>query len=170
MGTKARMTARKRTLRQQHSAKVAALLAEAQSAPDYAEALAVKRDDEVAVITRAALPAQKARLTAAGYRCAHGGTDGAGMWDHPRRRVRVLHSVAREPDGNAWAHVSVSLESGHLPAWEQVRDAQWLLYPDRPGMIVIAPASEHVNIAEVAHVWTCLTARPVPDFRIMGQV
>jgi hypothetical protein len=170
VGAQARLKARRRTLRQQDSAKLAAMLAEAMTAPEYEEACAAKRDGEVAALASSALPAQRARLAAAGYRCQREGSDGAGMWDRPRRRVRVLHSVAREADGNAWGHVSVSLQSGSLPSWEQVRDAQWLLYPDEPGVIVVAPEGEHFSIAEVAHAWTCLTARPVPDFRIMGQV
>ena len=60
--------------------------------------------------------------------------------------------------------MSVSRRDGFLPTWEQVRDAQWLLYPAEYGVVVVAPQSRHVNLREVAHVWTCLTGKTVPDF------
>lgn len=90
--------------------------------------------------------------------------DGLGMWDHPGRGLRTIHSIA-EHGGDVWVHVSFSRRDGKMPTWEE---AQWgfrqVMGPDALGLIVIAPESEHVNKAEVSHVWHCLTRRPTPDF------
>ena len=97
--------------------------------------------------------------------------DGLGCWDRTRSiQTRLVHSLHRYPDGNVRAHLSVSHRLGTLPAWEQVRDVQWLVYPDKAGLIVVAPPDEHYSIGEVAHVWTCLTGSPLPDFRIAGAI
>lgn len=86
--------------------------------------------------------------------------------DHRRTGLRVIHSIAREDDGELWAHVSVSRRDRKLPSWEVLRDVFRLLYPERVGLIVIPPAVEHYTdpAVEVHHVWCCLTRRPVPDF------
>jgi hypothetical protein len=114
---------------------------------------------------------QALRLTHAGWRCrTPGNEDGAGMWDHSRRRLRIIHSIAREPDGQVWAHMSISHESDALPGWYEVRDAHRLLYPNNTGHVLIVPEAEHVNEANVMHVWTCLTKTVLPDFRKMGSI
>ncbi len=117
---------------------------------------------------------QERRLTAAGWHLnADGGecVDGLGCWDRTRTpQTRLVHSLHRYGDGHVWAHLSVSQRSGLLPSWEQVRDVQWLLYPGDVGLIVVAPQDEHYSIGEVAHVWTCLTGSPLPDFRIAGAI
>ena len=80
---------------------------------------------------------------------------------------RVLVQVnGRELDGEIWAHVSMSRRDGHMPAWRQMRDTWWeCMGENTQGLIVVAPKSEHVDIAEVAHVWGCLTKpHPIPDF------
>lgn len=119
-------------------------------------------DDEtrgfVALARRDVLP----RLHAAGWQMRADGEDGIGMLD--RGSLRVIHSIGRELDGQVWAHVSLSRRDKSMPDWAQVRDAWWLFYPDTVGVIVVAPRTEHVNKAEVAHVWGCLNARPLPDF------
>ena len=56
-----------------------------------------------------------------------------------------------------------------MPTWEHTRDAWRLLYPDIAGVVVVPPKSKHVNIAEVAHVWGCLTKLTVPDFTQGGD-
>jgi hypothetical protein len=105
------------------------------------------------------------RLTASGWSCRMEGFDGLGCWDHRHRGRRLIHSIAVHPDdGCTWAHVSLSLRSGQLPSWEQTRDAWRLIYPTLTGIIIVPPESEHVDIAEVMHVWANLD-RPelVPD-------
>jgi hypothetical protein len=92
------------------------------------------------------------------------------VWGHPNG-LRIIHSVGRYPDGQIWAHVSVSHRSGALPTWYVLRDAQWMLYPDRLGVVVVAATGDHYSVAEVLHSWTCLTRDDVlPDFRHMGAI
>jgi hypothetical protein len=93
------------------------------------------------------------------------GADGLGAWRHGPRQLHLIHSVAYEQDGELWEHVSVSRADGTMPTWVQVRDVfHDVCGDDALGVIVVPPKSEHVNIAEVAHVWRCLTKRPLPDF------
>lgn len=102
------------------------------------------------------------RLQLAGWQMRAEGEDGIGLAD--RGSLRFIHSIARELDGKVWAHVSLSRRDRSMPEWSQVRDVWWAFYPDVAGVIVVAPQTEHVNKAEVAHVWGCLTERAVPDF------
>lgn len=120
---------------------------------------------------RADLPGQQRRLRRAGFRTAFEGTDGAGGWMHPRTRLKLLHSVNRETDGHLWGHLSLSYyQSDALAGWEEMRDANRLLYPELTGVQVIVPSAEHVNIGEVLHVWTCLSASLIPDFGRFGTI
>lgn len=94
----------------------------------------------------------------------HGG-DGLGLWDQPKRSLRLIHSIAREKDGEIWAHVSLSRRDRQLPTWEQIVAVKQLLYPELVALQVLAPASEWYSHSEVHHIWVCLTRRPTPDFR-----
>jgi hypothetical protein len=131
-------------------------------------------DAEAVALVARDRPAQELRLTAAGWHLNQDRgacVDGLGCWGRVRPvRMRLAHSLHRYGDGHVWAHLSVSHRAGLLPSWEQVRDVQWLLYPGRAGLIVVAPPGEHYSIGEVAHVWTCLTGEPVPDFRVAGAI
>ena len=117
---------------------------------------------------------QESRLAGAGWRLNAGEgvcADGLGCWDRTRTpQARLVHSLHRYGDGHVWAHLSVSHRSGALPSWDQVRDVQWLMYPAAAGLVVVAPQDEHYSIGEVAHVWTCLTGSPLPDFRVAGAI
>ena len=139
-----------------------------------ANAEAFLADAEAVVLVARDRPGQECRLAAAGWHLnADRGecVDGLGCWDRIRRpEMRLVHSLHRYDDGHVWAHLSVSQRSGLLPSWEQLRDVQWLLYPGEAGLIVVAPQDEHYSIGEVAHVWTCLTGSPLPDFRIAGAI
>ena len=108
-------------------------------------------------------------LEAAGWTCATLALDGLGAWDHAKRRLRFIHSVALELDGDVWAHLSVSRFDKTMPSWANLRDTWRLIYPHEVGVVVIPPADEHVNLAEVAHAWGCLTRRPLPDFTRGGK-
>jgi len=80
-------------------------------------------------------------------------------------RLKRYRWVAVEQDHQVWEHLSLSRDDGAMPSWEQVRDVfREVCGPDALGIIVVPPKSEHVDIAEVAHVWRCLTRRPIPDF------
>ncbi|HEY2201939.1 MAG TPA: hypothetical protein VGH56_08620 [Solirubrobacteraceae bacterium] len=100
------------------------------------------------------------------------GVDGLGSWIHRPRKLGMIHSVAYEMDGELWEHVSLSREDGKMPTWEQTRDVfHEVCGPNALGIIVVPPKEEHVNIAEVAHIWHCLTRRPLPDFtRGLGTI
>src|SRR5579872_244389 len=171
MGTKSKLKASRRAIRREDSDRLRALDVEARSRPELAALLAERETDaELTDVTESMRPAQEARLQAAGFRCRIPGADRAGMWDSHRLRLRIIHGTARESDGRIWGHVSVSSADGTLPGWYYVRDAQRLLYPDHAGIVVIAPEASHVNLAEVAHVWTCLTADLLPDFGRFGTI
>jgi hypothetical protein len=108
---------------------------------------------------------EEAQLTRHGWTRVHRGADGAGQWLDLYRQLALMHSVAWEEDGELWEHISVSRADRVMPTWEQTRDVfREIAGPDALGIIVIPPKAEHVNLAEVAHVWRCLTARPLPDF------
>jgi hypothetical protein len=117
-----------------------------------------------------AFRAAEARLIRNRWRRVHHGADGLGAWYHGARGLGLIHSVALEQDGQFWEHVSVSRSDDTMPTWVQVRDAfRDVSGDDALGIVVIPPKSEHVDIAEVAHVWRCLTSRPVPDFARGGR-
>lgn len=116
----------------------------------------------------------------AGWVCRALGNDGLGLWDSPRRGLRLIHSVAREADGEVWAHVSVSRRDRQLPTWDQLLVVKDLvLGPQALALMVMPPEDEYVHgpgptgeamaqQAEVHHLWHCLTRRPTPDFRRGG--
>jgi hypothetical protein len=111
------------------------------------------------------LRAVEARLKRHRWTCVQRGADGLGAWRHGARGLALIHSVATELDGELWEHVSLSRADGTMPTWEQTRDVfREVCGPDALGIIVIPPKAEHVDIDEVAHVWRCLTRRPLPDF------
>lgn len=116
--------------------------------------------------------ATEARLLRHRWKCHTPGADGLGRWVHRARGLGMIHSVAIEQDGELWEHLSLSRSDGKLPGWEQVRDVfHEVCGPNALGVIVVPPMEEHVDIAEVAHVWHCLTKRPLPDFtRGMGSI
>lgn len=170
MGNRARIRSAARARMKQHHKDV--VEAHRRLVAEGVEEVITERaaNPEVLAQVAADLPAQRDRLARAGWLLTRPAGDGAGCWDHPRRALRVIHSVSLEADGGMWAHVSVSHPDNRLPGWAEVRDAQWLLYPDRPGVVVVAAQTSHVNISEVAHVWTCLTRDSVPDFSWHGSI
>lgn len=171
MGNQARLKATRRALRREESTRLQALYEEYTQRPELQAHLAAQAaDNELQDLVASMLPDQAARLHAAGFRRRMDGNDGAGMWDSHRLRLRIVHAAAREPDGHIWGHVSVSSADSTLPSWYHVRNAQWLLYPDHAGIIVVAQQANHVNLSEVAHVWTCLTGDVIPDFARFGTI
>ncbi len=109
------------------------------------------------------------RLLTRGWILRYEGLDGAGCLDYPKRGYRLIHSVALEQDGHVWSHYSMSRRDRVMPTWEQVRDLfHDAAGDDALGIVVIPPIGEHYSIAEVAHVFACLTRRPIPDFKQGG--
>lgn len=124
----------------------------------------------MSVILMPSLRIAAARLRRYRWQCVTPGADGLGAWVHGARGLGLIHSVARENDGELWEHISVSRRDDTLPSWEQLRDTFREVAGDEAlGIIVVPPKSEHVDIAEVAHVWHCLTRRPLPDFTRGGR-
>jgi hypothetical protein len=122
-----------------------------------------------AFLTQASRPAG-ARMRRHRWRQVTPGRDGLGAWQHGARGLGLIHSIALEQDGQLWEHVSVSRADGELPTWAQLRDSfREVAGDDALGIVVIPPKSEHVDIAEVGHVWHCLTRRPLPDFTRGGR-
>jgi hypothetical protein len=134
------------------------------------QAQAARRDDATAEYVERVLQKAIPRLRAHGWRCRQEAGDGLGCWDNRTGHVRLIQSVGREADGHVWSHVSVSHpDTNWVPSWGVTRDAFRLVHPHRTGVIVVPPEEEHVNIAEVMHVWTRLTGSPLlPDFRGPG--
>lgn len=99
------------------------------------------------------------------WRIVTPGMDGLGVWIHKPRGLAFIHSIAEELDGELWEHISVSREDGEMPDWYDTSSVFREVAGDQAiGVIVIPPKAKHVNIAEVSHVWHCLTKDPVPDF------
>jgi hypothetical protein len=167
-----RASTEKRTRREVAEAdSVRAWYTEQLARPEVAAAhVAALADAELQERWRADSPGQLTRLRRAGWVRTVEGSDGAGWFAHPHRLLKMIHSVSREPDGNLWGHFSVSRADGELPGWYQLRDMQWLLYPGLAGIQVVAPEDRHVSIAEVLHVWTCLTADILPAFGRMNSI
>lgn len=116
-------------------------------------------------MTGVSLRPAEARLRRNKWRQVNRGLDGLGSWTHGARGLGLIQSVAVEEDGQLWEHISVSRRDGRLPSWEQLRDTfREVAGDDALGVVVIPPKAEHVDLAEVAHVWHCLTRRPLPDF------
>lgn len=168
MGNRARIRADARKRAKVQKRNLQAMVADFEASPEFQDLIARVDDPRVREIMDRDHPAQKARLHAAGWVWRKSTPNGS-VWDLPRTMSRIVHSVLPYDDGEVWGHVSISHRNGGLPGWSEVRNAQWLFYPEAKGLIIVAPEIEHVDISEVAHVWTCLTTGvPVPDFRLLG--
>jgi hypothetical protein len=135
------------------------------SRDEFLELQKAGQDDEtaglIALTERRCVPILRANR----WECRFPGADGLGCWDRRGKfGMRLIHSIARETDGDVWSHLSLSRSDGVMPTWEQTRDVWRLLFDQIAGVIVIPPASSHVSIAEVAHVWGNLSRPTVPDF------
>jgi hypothetical protein len=171
MGQAAKLKRKRRELRAENARDMRALYETNSQRPEIQAIFAANAADAgLQDRWQADYAGQKARLEAAGWRQRTAGYDGLGTWDHRRRGLRLIHSVSRETDGQIWGHLSLSSRDGTLPGWYQLRDAQWLVYPGLAGVQVVAPESGHVNLAEVAHVWTCLTGGIIPDLGRYGTI
>lgn len=86
-------------------------------------------------------------------------------------RLIVLVSCARQLDGKAWLHVSVSRRNGAIPSWEAMSEVKELFIgPDRTALQVMPPQAKHVNIHPAClHLWCCLDGDVTPDFTAGGE-
>ena len=82
----------------------------------------------------------------------------------------ILVSIATYED-RLWLHVSYSLANS-IPSYEQ---SCWvkknIVGADRKAIMVFPQEAEHCNLhSNCLHLWSCLEADPLPDFRTMGFV
>ncbi len=105
------------------------------------------------------------------WKLDHESEDGAKL---VRPDMQAIVTVSRELDGRVWVHLSVSIvyhdvmqrrDRVALPAWATLTKARdEFLGPEAKCILVVAPASEHVNINEVHHLWHCPEGDGLPDF------
>lgn len=77
----------------------------------------------------------------------------------------MIVSIAVEDDGKSWLHASVSRRDKTLPTYEDLGHCKRLCIGDhRTAIQVFPPKSDHVNLAEVLHLWCCLDGDVTPDF------
>lgn len=88
-------------------------------------------------------------------------SEDGGAWTNGK--LNVIASVAREQDGRLWIHVSVSLRH-RLPTYGDLCRVKDLFIGDRRTLHVFPKAAEHVNLAEVLHLWACWEEDGLPDF------
>jgi hypothetical protein len=171
LGSQSKLKAARRRMQQEHKEEIRKLHEQVESDPRFAEEMERHHTPESRAEVDRYFGQQVERLANAGWRRAEAGSDGLGIWDNRRRRLRFVHSVAVEDDGLVWAHISLSYADGNLPGWYDLREVHWLLYPRRYGYMVVAPKDKHFSVSEVMHVWVPLTGDPpLPDFRHMGLI
>ena len=79
--------------------------------------------------------------------------------------LAAIVSVAREPDGKRWVHLSVS-HRHRLPKWRELRETKDLfLGRNVYAYQVLPPEDKYVNLhPRVLHLWHCLDGDPLPEF------
>lgn len=113
-------------------------------------------------MTAAMLP----RVLPAGWRQA-----GPNVYVSIHEKLSAIVSAERESDGRMWLHVSVA-HRDRMPSWDELRRIKsWLIGRDVRAIQVLPPESEYVNLHPFClHLWQCLDADPLPDFRKDGQI
>ena len=116
-----------------HREQIRAADAARRADPEFMAIVRAGHDEDTAAMVERDRHGQAARLVDDGWKHAAHAPDGLGLWRHRRRRLTLDHSVARELDGEVWAHVSVATEDNMMPDWYLVRDAMWMMYPGQFG-------------------------------------
>lgn len=95
---------------------------------------------------------------------------GASAWRHTSG-LKVIATVARENDGQRWAHISCSY-ADRLPSWgDLVNVKEIFLGRDALALQVLPPRDEWINQHPYTlHLFCCLDGRPTPDFRHGGSL
>lgn len=83
-----------------------------------------------------------------------------------RDGLAALISARRESDGQDWLHVSIS-RFDRLPSYEDLcRVKRDWVGRFRKAVQIFPPEDQHVNVCPNAlHLFACLTADKLPDFR-----
>ena len=97
---------------------------------------------------------------------SRGWMDNMGWCYVHRDGLCVLLTTNEELDGCMWMHVSFSRRS-RIPDWRDTgRVKHVFIGQHRKGIVVLPPASEHVNIhPRCLHLWCNLDKDPLPDLR-----
>ena len=88
-----------------------------------------------------------------------------------RNGLAVIISCCIEEDGKNWVHLSVSRKNS-MPTWGELVDVKEIfLGKNAVAIQVLPPRSEWVNVHPFClHLYQCLDARPIPDFRKLGTI
>lgn len=91
------------------------------------------------------------------------GADGL-LCDRRDTGRRVIASISREFDGEIWLHASISRRDRELPTYHDLVEVQRVFVDPAISYQLFVPLDEHIDHAEVLHLWSCLTKRVTPDF------
>lgn len=99
--------------------------------------------------------------------CDLGGA--SGFWY--RDGLKVICSISEENDGLRWLHVSLSRPK-QIPTWDDVKAVKSIFIGrDEKAIMVFPAAREWINHnPHVLHLWRCLEADLLPDFRKGGTI
>lgn len=133
-----------------------------------------RQSGDAAVTTETRRPPSAADVQAAEPRLAHPdwsivqrGQDGA-AYQHRRRSLTLIWSVAWESDGRLWQHMSMS-HRDRMPRWDELVEAkEWLMGTETYAYQVAPPRSVYVNDhPHVLHLFRCIDAsygQVLPEF------
>ncbi len=117
--------------------------------------------------------AYRPRLAHPDWRLVQRGEDGE-AYQHRRRPLTLIWSVAVQEDGQVWQHLSV----GHMtrvPTWEELVAAkEWVMGTDSYAYQVAPPRRFYVNQnPNVLHLFRCVSGDPngkvLPEFSDDGK-
>lgn len=81
-------------------------------------------------------------------------------------------SAAREDDGKVWLHASVSRRDRKLPTWDDLKVLKhYCIGHERKAIQVLPPTTRYVNLANVLHLFCCLSGNDgLPEFSFGGSL
>lgn len=88
------------------------------------------------------------------------------------KTTSVIASCLEYDDKNYWVHLSVARKT-EMPSFELLKKIKEFVIGDRWAVQVFPPSGEYVNIHPYClHLYAPADEnyRPLPDFRIMGQI
>lgn len=94
-----------------------------------------------------------------------------GMLTFENGELSAIVTTSVERDKNVWLHVSVAHPS-RLPTYVELQEVKDVFIgQNKKAIQVFPPRNEHVNLHPYClHLWCCLSANPIPDFRKMGMI
>ena len=86
--------------------------------------------------------------------------------------MTVICSILPYSDGKEWVHLSVARRT-RLPTWEELKQVKEVILGDRWCAQIFPPKAEYVNTHPYClHLYSPADEnyRPMPDFRIAGEI